>query len=94
LARRSIPFATVIASNAAVCRSPTACRLRFLILGVGWLTCVVYVMRYAERVKRDPSKSLVANLAPEQSRAFPEVAERDGTRRSPASRKIILLLFG
>ena len=54
------------ASNAAGVPFTNGMPLRFLILGVGWLTCVVYVMRYAERVKKDPSKSLVADLDEEQ----------------------------
>lgn len=33
--------------------------LRFVILGLSWLACVIYVMRYAERVRIDPSRSLV-----------------------------------
>ena len=51
------PFATVIASNAAGVPFTNGMPLRFLILGVGWLTCVLYVMRYAERVGIHRSRS-------------------------------------
>jgi uncharacterized ion transporter superfamily protein YfcC len=88
------PFATVIASNAAGVPFTNGMPLRFLILGVGWLTCVVYVMRYAERVKRDPSKSLVANLAKSNREHFLKSQDATGTPPLTGVRKIILLLFG
>jgi uncharacterized ion transporter superfamily protein YfcC len=56
------PFATVIASNAAGVPFTQGLLLRFLILGLGLLVAIVYVMRYAERVRQDPSRSLVAHL--------------------------------
>jgi len=56
------PFATVIASNAAGVPFTDGIGLRLVILLVGWLICVLYVMRYAEKVRRDPSASLVADM--------------------------------
>ena len=56
------PFATVIAANAAGVPFTDGIILRFIILIVGWLACVAYVMRYAERVRRDPSRSIVADM--------------------------------
>lgn len=52
-------FATVIASDAAGIPFTQGIVLRFVILGLSWLACVIYVMRYAERVRIDPSRSLV-----------------------------------
>lgn len=52
-------FSTVIASDAAGVTFADGMPLRLIILGVCWLVSVVYVMRYAARVKADPSKSLV-----------------------------------
>lgn len=52
-------FATVIASDAAGIPFTDGMVLRFVILGLCWLACVIHVMRYAERVRLDPSKSLV-----------------------------------
>src|SRR3546814_318246 len=54
-------FATVIASNAADVPFTNGIVLRLAILGLAWLACVAYVMRYAERVRRDPAKSIVAD---------------------------------
>ncbi|MBZ0215400.1 MAG: hypothetical protein K8F25_02505, partial [Fimbriimonadaceae bacterium] len=45
------PFATTIASNAAGIPFTNGMVLRFAILGLGWIACVAYVMRYAERVR-------------------------------------------
>ncbi len=53
------PFATVIASNAAGIPFTDGIVSRLVILVGGWLTCVLYVMRYAAKVKADPSISLV-----------------------------------
>ncbi|MCP4319287.1 MAG: YfcC family protein [Hyphomicrobiales bacterium] len=55
------PFATVIASNAAGVPFTAGLVLRILILLVGWLICVIYVMRYAERVRQYPELSVVAD---------------------------------
>ncbi|MFO6299410.1 YfcC family protein [Rahnella selenatireducens] len=55
------PFATVIAANAAGIPFTSGIGLRVVILVVGWLICVVWVMRYAREVRRDPSLSIVAD---------------------------------
>ena len=52
-------FSTVIASDAAGVTFADGLVLRLIILAVCWLVTVVFVMRYAARVKADPSKSLV-----------------------------------
>jgi uncharacterized ion transporter superfamily protein YfcC len=52
-------FSTVIASDAAGVTFADGMILRLIILGVGWLMTVVFVMRYAARVKADPTRSLV-----------------------------------
>ena len=57
------PFATVIASNAAGIRFTDGLALRAILLVLGWAACVAYVMRYAARVKKDPAKSILADLA-------------------------------
>lgn len=54
------PFATIIASNAAGIAFTDGMYLRLAILGLGWFASVVYVMRYAERVRKAPEKSIVA----------------------------------
>lgn len=54
------PFATVIAANAASIPFTDGLGLRLILLIGGLVICAVYVMRYAKRVKEDPSRSVVA----------------------------------
>jgi len=54
------PFATVIAANAANIPFTDGIVLRFILLIGGLLICIGYVMRYASRIKTDPSRSVVA----------------------------------
>ncbi len=87
------PFATVIASNAAGVPFTDGILLRVAILGIGWMICVVYVMRYAEKVKNDPSCSLVAYMKEDNEKHF--IASGDDNEEVLSGRqKLILLVFG
>ncbi|APE30335.1 C4-dicarboxylate ABC transporter [Halomonas aestuarii] len=55
------PFATGIAANAANIPFTDGIVLRFILLIGGLLICIAYVMRYAARIKTDPSSSVVAH---------------------------------
>lgn len=54
------PFATVIASNASDIPFTDGLLMRLVLLVGGLVICAAYVMRYAKRVKADPSRSVVA----------------------------------
>lgn len=87
------PFATVIASNAAGVAFTEGMALRLVILLGGLAICVVYVMRYADRVRRDPSQSRVADLAADHRAAFAGAAAKgDGTTLS-GTQSIVLIAF-
>lgn len=88
------PFSTAIASNAAGIAFTQGMTLRLVILGLGWLICVAYVMRYAERVRKDPSKSLVAELKHANEAHFLRNREQHRDAVLTARQKIILLIFG
>lgn len=64
------PFATVIAANAAGIPFTEGMILRVVILLGGLVICAAYVMRYAHRVKTDPSRSIVAGQADAHRRLF------------------------
>ena len=87
------PFATVIASNAAGVAFTEGIILRFIILIACWLAAVAYVMRYAEKVRKDPTRSIVFDRKEENEAHFlgskegAEVVELTGTR------KLILVIF-
>jgi uncharacterized ion transporter superfamily protein YfcC len=87
------PFATVIASNAAGVPFTAGMPLRFAILGLGWLACVTYVLRYAERVRRDPAQSLVADMAESNRERFLKPRASSGTPPLTDMRKVVLVVF-
>jgi len=85
-------FATVIASDAAGIPFTEGIVLRFVILGLCWLASVVYVMRYAERVRVDPTRSLVYNRKADNEAHF--LAGRDGEEMEfTGLHKIVLAIF-
>lgn len=87
------PFATVIASNAAEINFMDGFALRLAILVVGWLICVIYVMRYAAKVKQDPKRSIVAHQYEDNLRHFLH-AKDQAVPELTTTRKIVLMIFG
>ena len=89
------PFATVIASNASDIPFTDGIILRFLILVVGWVICVAFVMRYAEKVKRDPSASLVAYMKEDNEKHFLHEANlHSEDTLLTGTQKLVLAVFG
>ena len=86
-------FATVIASDAAGIPFTEGIMLRFAILLLGWLICVAYVMRYAERVRRDPSTSIVADRKDANEAHFLKDRAAVEVVAFTLKRKVILLIF-
>ena len=71
------PFATGIASGFAGVSIAEGIVLRLFILIVGLIIGIVFVMRYAEKVRADPSKSLVyAQKAENEARLLASKPER------------------
>ncbi len=89
-------FATVVASQGAGIPFTDGIVLRFVVLALSMAAGIVFVMRYATKVKADPSKSVVADQADENRAHFLQHADAtdgefpDFTR----VRSIILILFG
>jgi len=86
------PFATVIASNAAEINFMEGFALRAIILVLGWLLCVIYVMRYAEKVKQDPSASLVFHQKADNEQHFLHSQDQQ-TVTLTGTRKAVLAIF-
>ena len=85
-------FSTVIASDAAGVTFADGLGLRLAILGLCWAVTVAFVMRYAARVRADPTKSLVydkkaANEAHFLKETPAEAASFTGLH------KVVLILF-
>lgn len=88
------PFATVIASDAAGIPFTQGIVLRCIILIAGLVICIAYVMRYAKRVKNDPSVSLVADMKEVNEERFLKKSDGNEVIELNTRLKIILFLFG
>ncbi len=95
MASTSNPFATVIASDAAGVTWTAGLWGRLAMWGIGLAISIAYVLRYARRVKADPSRSLVKSRAAEPPPAV--AVEHEGrTSAAPAFSgrvKLLLALF-
>ncbi len=87
------PFATVIASNAAEINFMEGFILRAAILVLGWIVCVIYVMRYASKVKRNPELSIVAHQKESNVEHFLH-SKKQQTPELNNTRKTVLVIFG
>jgi uncharacterized ion transporter superfamily protein YfcC len=53
------PFSVIIASDAAGINWTTGMTGRLIMFVLGTTICILYILRYAQRVKKDPSKSII-----------------------------------
>jgi uncharacterized ion transporter superfamily protein YfcC len=88
------PFATVIAANAAGIPFTDGLALRLVLLLGGLVICAAYVMRYAKRVKADPSRSVVAKQAAAHRKLFLQDKDVDQEQASlTGTQSVVLLIF-
>jgi uncharacterized ion transporter superfamily protein YfcC len=87
------PFATGIASGIAGVPISEGIVGRLVILIVGLAIGIFFVLRYAERVKRDPSTSVVCEMKAENEARFRAESEAAGVAMS-GTQKVVLVLFG
>jgi uncharacterized ion transporter superfamily protein YfcC len=85
-------FSTVIASDAAGVTFADGLVLRLVILVLCWAVTVVFVMRYAARVRADPTKSLVYDRKAENEAHFLTAASTEAADFTNLH-KIVLFLF-
>src|SRR5215213_1093826 len=88
------PFATGIASGFADVSISDGFVLRAIVLIVGLAMGIFFMMRYAEKVKADPSKSLVFAQKEENERQFLSGQDSEDFGLFTGRRKIVLALFG
>jgi uncharacterized ion transporter superfamily protein YfcC len=86
------PFATGIASGIAGVSISDGIVGRLVILIVGLAIGIFFVLRYAERVKKDPSKSLVYNLKEENEAHF-RAKSGDQQVTMTGTQKAVLAVF-
>lgn len=70
------PFATIIASDAAGISWTTGMIGRSMMLLICLVVCIGYILRYAKKVKNDPSKSFIFDQREEMNKAFGLKAEQ------------------
>jgi uncharacterized ion transporter superfamily protein YfcC len=87
------PFATGIASGIAGVSISEGIVGRLVILIVGLAIGIFFVLRYADRVKRDPSKSVVYELKAENEARF-RAESQAGAVTMTGKQKTILAVFG
>jgi uncharacterized ion transporter superfamily protein YfcC len=86
------PFATGIASGIAGVSISDGIIGRLVILIVGLAIGIFFVLRYAERVKKDPTKSVVYDLKEENEARF-RAERQSGVIELTATHKVILAVF-
>jgi uncharacterized ion transporter superfamily protein YfcC len=87
------PFATGIASGIAGIPISDGILGRIVILIVGLVIGIFFVLRYADRVKREPSKSLVYHMKEENEARF-KAESGEVAVAMTGKQKVILGLFG
>jgi uncharacterized ion transporter superfamily protein YfcC len=88
------PFATGIASGFAGISISDGLISRLVILIVGLAIGVFFVLRYADRVKKDPSASLVHDMKAENEARFRATTGEGDVQALTAKHKTILAVFG
>jgi uncharacterized ion transporter superfamily protein YfcC len=88
------PFATGIASGFAGISIADGLVSRLIILVIGTIIGIIFVSRYADKVKKDPTKSLVYDQKEDNERRFLKGLNAEAMPEFDRRRKIILALFG
>ncbi len=87
------PFATGIASGFAGTTISEGLIGRVVLLVIGTILGIIFVMRYAEKVKKDPSKSLIYAAKAENEQQFMSGAGGEEGEKFTGRHKVILVLF-
>jgi uncharacterized ion transporter superfamily protein YfcC len=85
------PFCTIIASDAAGINWTTGLMGRFIMLILGTLICIIYIIWYAQRVKKAPSKSIIFDQKEAIENMFGNNTE--STIKLTSKLRVILFVF-
>jgi uncharacterized ion transporter superfamily protein YfcC len=88
------PFATGVASAFAGISVADGLVSRLIILVAGTVIGIVFVIRYAEKVRKDPSKSLVYDQKEANEKHFLQSVDAETMPELTGRRKVVLGLFG
>jgi uncharacterized ion transporter superfamily protein YfcC len=86
------PFCTVIASNAAGISFTEGMNFRLVGLVLGTIIVIAYIIKYANKVRKDPSKSLIYDI---KAHIEAKYADEEGGDAAPLTLrgKLILIIF-
>jgi uncharacterized ion transporter superfamily protein YfcC len=87
------PFATGIATGIAGIPLMEGVQYRIVILVIGAIIGIWYVLRYASKILKDPSKSVVADMKEENEKHFLGGNQTSEPTELTSRRKLILALF-
>jgi uncharacterized ion transporter superfamily protein YfcC len=87
------PFSTIIASDAAGVSWREGFEERIVMFVVSSAITIWYIVRYANKVKKDPTASLVYKIDGEIKNPFPSVTAASADTRLDLKTKMLLLLF-
>ena len=89
------PFATGIASGFADTSISEGLILRLVLLVLGLVIGIFFVLRYADKVKKDPTRSAVAHMREANEARFSvDAGEAAGAGAMSGRHKLILVVFG
>ncbi|GLR19828.1 YfcC family protein [Portibacter lacus] len=86
------PFSTIIASDAAGISWTTGLENRLFMLVICLIITIVYILRYAKRVKADPRNSIVYNQKEELEELF-GITNMDTSVKFTTRLRLILIVF-
>jgi uncharacterized ion transporter superfamily protein YfcC len=85
------PFSTIIASNAAGINWTSGLNTRFTAFVIGTLICIIYIMRYAKKVKENPVSSILFDQKEQIENIFKNNTESQ--QQLTARLRLILFVF-
>ncbi len=85
------PFSTIIASDAAGINWTSGINGRFIMLALGLLICIIYILRYAQRIKKDPTKSIIYDQKEEIEKMFGSISANSSVKLTTRLRMILLV---
>ena len=88
------PFSTIIASNTAGVNFARALPLRITMWVICTVVGMIYVIRYAEKVRKDPTKSVVYDQYEEDREKYLNDADFNKPANFTWQQKLSLIIFG
>ena len=87
------PFSTIIASNAAGVNWTDGLTERILMFVISTGITIWYLVRYAQKVKKDPTKSLVYKIDGDVKSPYEKIEETRKSEPLSGRNKLLLILF-